>query len=55
VQFVLRAPAVTRRNRSSVLNTERQQYADILAANDGDINVVIAYIRKRIAAYGSSQ
>jgi len=33
----------------------RQQYADILAANHGDINVVIAYIRKRIAAYGSSQ
>jgi phospholipid transport system substrate-binding protein len=40
---------------SSVLNTERQEYADILAANHGDINAVIASIRKRIAAHGSSQ
>ena len=40
---------------SSILNTERQEYADILAANHGDINAVIAYIRKRIAAHGSSQ
>ena len=40
---------------SSVLNTERQEYADILAANHGDINAVIAYIRKRIAAHGSSR
>jgi phospholipid transport system substrate-binding protein len=40
---------------SSVLNTERQEYADILAANHGDINAVIAFIRKRIAAHRSSQ
>lgn len=32
---------------SSVLSTERQEYADILAANHGDINAVIAFIRKR--------
>lgn len=41
-------------NGSSVLNTERQEYADILAANHGDINAVIAHIRKRIAAHGSN-
>jgi phospholipid transport system substrate-binding protein len=40
---------------SSVLGTERQEYADILAANHGDINAVIAFIRKRIASRGSSQ
>jgi phospholipid transport system substrate-binding protein len=40
---------------SSVLNTERQEYADVLAANHGDINAVIAFIRKRIAAHRSSQ
>jgi phospholipid transport system substrate-binding protein len=39
---------------SSVLSTERQEYADILAANHGDINAVIAFIRKR-ADRGSSQ
>lgn len=32
---------------SSVLSTERQEYAEILAANHGDINAVIAFIRKR--------
>jgi phospholipid transport system substrate-binding protein len=32
---------------SSVLSTERQEYADILAANHGDINAVIGFIRKR--------
>jgi phospholipid transport system substrate-binding protein len=32
---------------SSVLSTERQEYADILAANHGDIKAVIAFIRKR--------
>jgi phospholipid transport system substrate-binding protein len=42
-------------NGSSVLNTERQEYANILAANHDDINAVIASIRKRIAAHGSSQ
>jgi phospholipid transport system substrate-binding protein len=42
-------------NGSSVLNSERQEYADILTANHGDINAVIAYIRKRITAHGSSQ
>ena len=42
-------------NGSSVLNTERQEYADILTANHGDINAVIDYIRKRMAAHGSSQ
>jgi phospholipid transport system substrate-binding protein len=33
---------------ASVLSTERQEYADILAANHGDINAVIAFIRKRL-------
>jgi len=37
------------------LHTERQEYANILAANHGDINAVIAYIRKRIATRESSQ
>jgi hypothetical protein len=47
------------------LNTERQEYANILAANHGDINIlaanhgdinaVITYIRKRIATRESSQ
>jgi phospholipid transport system substrate-binding protein len=32
---------------SSVLSSERQEYAEILAANHGDINAVIAFIRKR--------
>lgn len=38
---------------SSVLTTERQEYAEILAANHGDIEAVIAFIRKRLAAHGS--
>jgi hypothetical protein len=29
------------------LSTERQEYAEILAANHGDINAVIAFIRER--------
>jgi len=33
---------------SSVLSTERQEYAEILAANHDDINAVIAFIRKRL-------
>ena len=33
---------------SSVLSTERQEYAEILAANHVDINAVIAFIRKRL-------
>ena len=33
---------------SSVLSNERQEYAEILAANHGDINAVIAFIRKRV-------
>jgi phospholipid transport system substrate-binding protein len=40
---------------ASVLDDERHDYADILAANDGDINAVIAFIRKRAAAHGSNQ
>jgi phospholipid transport system substrate-binding protein len=32
---------------SSVLSSERQEYAEILAANHGDINAVTAFIRKR--------
>jgi phospholipid transport system substrate-binding protein len=39
----------------SVLSDERQDYADILAANNGDINAVIAFIRKRITTHGSKQ
>jgi phospholipid transport system substrate-binding protein len=39
----------------SVLDDERHDYADILAANHGDINAVIAFIRKRAAARGSKQ
>ncbi len=38
---------------SSVLSAERREYAEILAANHGDINAVIAFIRKRATARGS--
>lgn len=40
---------------SSVLRGERQDYAGILAANHGAISAVIAFIRKRTAAHGTSQ
>jgi phospholipid transport system substrate-binding protein len=31
----------------SALHAERQEYADILASNHGDINAVIAFVRRR--------
>jgi ABC-type transporter MlaC component len=32
----------------SALHAERQEYADILEANHGDISAVIAFVRRRV-------
>jgi len=36
-------------NGHSAVNTEAHEYATVLEANNGDMNALIAFMRKRVA------